>query len=227
MYMKNKILLIICLLFTLSSYAQNDRSYIKNSISKWGVCRNVAITDSGGDVALNYNNQYSYSGIPKGLADAIKELHDDGELIDDIQLTEGGSWLVLYGDNGFVWNNIPKSLENTIREFNNNHETVTSVTFNDKGGWIVISTDHIRASSSDVNGWIKEGLNMYGGLWAAHMTNDGLALCFEEGYKFMGMVPQKLKNALKESHLNVFRLKFTSQGSYFFADKNGKFSYYM
>ena len=44
--------------FTVSLFAQNSRgrNYIKQNISEWGGCRNVAITDTGGDLALNGKN---------------------------------------------------------------------------------------------------------------------------------------------------------------------------
>lgn len=207
--------------------AQGSRQYVKNAISSWGTCRNVAITDTGGDIALNYSNQYAYSGIPSDLSSAIKTLHDKGELIDDIQLTEGGRWLILIGNNGIQWNDIPYSLETKLREFNNKREVITSVTFNDYGDWIVITTEHVAASTDKIYDWIKDGMYDYGQLWAAHITGDGLALCYAEGYKFMGNVPYKLKEALKKSNNNIYRIKFTPQGSYFFADVEGRYSYYM
>ena len=208
-------------------FAQNSRSYIRNQIKEWGSCRNVAVTLTGGDLALNWNNAYAYSGIPSGLASVIKELHSESEFIDDVQLTENGRWLVLYGNNGFRWNNIPYDLEQTIRRYNNNREVVTSVTFNDKGGWIVISSEHISASTSEVYDWIEDGIEEYGQLWAAHMTNDGLVLCYEGGYKFMGNVPENLKQKLRKTNIDVFRIKFLSDGTYFIADKDGNYSYYM
>jgi len=219
--------LLVLLFGCMSVTAQNSRSYIKQQINKWGSCRNVAITMTGGDLALNWNNAYACSGIPRGLADALEELNEGRELIDDVQLTEGGRWLVLYGDNGFRWNDIPYSLEQKIREYNNNREVITSVTFNDKGGWIVISKDYISASSTEVYDWIKEGIDAYGQLWAAHMTNDGLVLCYERGYKFLGDVPENLKRKLKETNINVYRIKFLSDGTYFIADTDGNYSYYM
>lgn len=43
--------------FTVSLFAQSrGRNYIKQNISEWGGCRNVAITDTGGDLALNGKN---------------------------------------------------------------------------------------------------------------------------------------------------------------------------
>ncbi len=221
------LILVSLSLTTINSFAQNSRSYVRNSITSWGSCRNVAITDTGGDIALNYNNQYSYSGIPTSLANAIKELHDESAYIDDIQLTENGNWLILYGNNGFRWSNIPSDLEYAMREFNNNQEVITSATFNDNGAWILISTEHIKASSSNIYDWIQDGMESYGQLWAAHITNDGLVLCFERGYKFLGNVPEKLKDALTSSSFDVYRIKFTRGGSYFFADKNGRYSYWM
>lgn len=219
--------LVSFLLSQMCVFAQNSRSYIRNQIEEWGSCRNVAVTLTGGDIALNWNNAYAYSGIPSGLATVIKDLHDESEFIDDIQLTENGRWLVLYGNNGFRWNNIPYDLEQTIRRYNNDREVITSVTFNDNGGWIVISSEHISASTSEVYDWIEDGIKEYGQLWAAHMTNDGLVLCYEGGYKFMGYVPENLKQKLRETNINVFRIKFLSDGTYFIADKNGRYAYYM
>lgn len=225
--MKRIIIILSALVICVIASAQNSRDYIKNSMKSWGTCRNVAITDTGGDIALNYQNQYSYSGIPTGLANAIKSLHDKKEFIDDVQLTEAGNWLVLYGNNGVQWSNIPDDLEAALREFNNNREVITSATFNDNGNWILISTEHIRASSPNIYEWIQEGMDSYGALWAAHITNDGLVLCYEEGYKFLGNVSDKLKEALKSTRYNVYRIKFTSRGSYFFADKDGHYTYWM
>ena len=226
-----KTCLSFCLALLLSSqmgvFAQNSRSYIKTQIKEWGSCRNVAVTLTGGDLALNWNNAYAYSGIPSGLASVIKDLHSKNEFIDDVQLTENGRWLVLYGDNGCWWSNIPDDLVETIKEYNRKQEVITSITFNDKGGWIVISSKHISASTDAVYDWIKEGIEEYGKLWAAHMTNDGLVLCYENGYKFMGNVPENLKRKLKETKINVFRIKFLSDGTYFIADKDGTYSYYM
>lgn len=219
--------IIIILLVGLTASAQNSRQYIKNKIEEWGSCRNVALTLTGGDLALNETNAYAYYGIPSGLAKAIDELHEEGEYIDDVQLTENGSWLVLYGDNGFRWYGIPADLESTIRDYNEDQEVVTSVTFNDHGDWIVISQEHISASNSGIYDWIKDGIESYGQLWAAHLTNDGMVLCFAGGYKYMGEVPYTLRNKLKETSIDVYRVKFLSDGTYFIADKDGTYSYYM
>lgn len=227
--MKIKTIIIVALTYIaiIPIDGQSSREYIKNSINSWGSCRNVAITDNGGDVAINYKNDYSYKNIPTSLADAIKDLRNKDMYIDDIQLTEAGSWIILYGDNGFRWSNIPYSLEQAMKRFNEEHEVITSVTFNDVGDWIIISTNSILASSDNVNDWIEEGLEDYGSLWSAHLTNDGVVLCFKDGYKYFGNVPIKLKQSLKESSIDAYRIKFTSEGSYFYADKSGKYRYYM
>lgn len=119
--------------FTVSLFAQNSRgrNYIKQNISEWGGCRNVAITDTGGDLALNGKNDYAYTaGIPQALADALEKYHDDDDYIDDVQLTEDGEWLILVGKNGCQWSNIPSELESKLRQWNEAEETITSVTFN-------------------------------------------------------------------------------------------------
>ena len=59
------------------------------------------------------------------------------------------------------------------------------------------------------------------------MTDDGMVLCFEEGYKYLGEVPDTLRNKLKETSIDVYRVKFLSDGTYFIADKKGTYAYYM
>ncbi|MDE5975339.1 MAG: hypothetical protein K2G69_02180 [Muribaculaceae bacterium] len=216
--------LLIATCFSVS--AQNDRSYIRNAIKEWGQCRNVAITRSNGDIALYGRNGCARSNVPKGLDDAITQLNRDKEFIDDIQLTENGRWLILYGNNGIRWNDIPYSLENKLREFNNEGEVITSVTFNDAGNWIVITTNYISASDSGIQNWLSEGLNKYGALWAACITDDGIAAVFERGYQFFGNIPEDLKVALTKTQLDVYRLKIAGT-AWFFADVNGRFRYNM
>ena len=171
-------------------------------------------------------NGWASSGCPQGLINALNELNEDKEYIDDVQLTERGSWVILYGDNGFRWSNVPYSLEEKMREFNNRGDVITSITFNDYGEWIIISTGYFAASSSELQQWIKEGYDKYGQVWAACITDDACVVVYESGYKFSGNVPQSLKDALQETTMDVYRLKIAGT-AWFFADKNGHFRYYM
>lgn len=211
---------------SLASYGQNDRSYIREAISEKGECRNVAITKSNGDLMLYGKNGYAWSGCPSDLNDAITELNDDNEYIDDVQLTEKGRWLILYGDNGMLWNNIPNSLEKKLREYNSMGEVITSVTFNDEGSWIIITTNYYVSSDTEINEWLKDGCDLHGRLWAACITDDAIVAVFENGYTFLGDVPDSLKEALSETDLDVFRLKIAGD-AWFFADTEGHYDYNM
>ena len=216
------------LLFALTTFGQTrNRDKIKSAINEWGTCRNVAITSFGGDIALNYRNGCAFSGnVPQKLYDALVELNNDNEYIDDIVLTEEGRYSILYGNNGFVWNSLSYGLERKMREYNNDKDVITSVAFNDNDEWIIIG-EKINASSDKLMEIIKEGMDKYGALWAAHMTNDGLALVYERGFQYFGNVPEQLKVRAKNADFDVFRLKFTSDGSFFIADKKGHFDYRM
>lgn len=171
-------------------------------------------------------NGWAADGCPAGLTNALRELHDEGEYIDDVQLTENNKWLILYGNNGFRWYNIPYSLERKLREYNSNNEIVMSVTFNDNGDWIIISQDHYAASDESITNFLREGAHLYGMLWSACITDDAIVAVYENGYKTFGNVPSTLKNALNSTNINVFRLKIAGT-SWFFADNNGRFNYYM
>lgn len=219
------LLLAVMMLTASVSFAQS-RSYIRNQIKEWGECRNVAITRTNGDLALYGKNGCARSGVPRQLSETITDLNNREEFIDDVQLTENGNWLVLYGNNGMVWNGISYSLENKIREYNSNDEIITTVTFNDSGDWIVVSTEHISASSSEIQNWLAEGLENHGQLWTACITDDGLVAVYERGYRYLGNVPSDLKRALGETDLDVYRLKIAGT-AWFFADRDGRYRYNM
>jgi hypothetical protein len=132
-------MLLICALTVFGQTRNRDK--IKNAINEWGTCRNVAITSYGGDIALNYRNGCAFSGnVPQKLYDALVELNNDNEFIDDIVLTEEGRYLILYGNNGFVWNTLPYGLERKMREYNNDKDLITSVAFNDNDDRIITAT---------------------------------------------------------------------------------------
>lgn len=227
--MKKRLLWVFVLLFTIfstsTSFAQG-RQYIRDAIDSWGGCRNVAITKYNGDLALYGTNGYAVSGCPSGLTEEIDRLNEEGEFIDDIQLTERGRWLILYGDNGIIWNNIPSSLEMKLREFNNMREVITSVTFNDEGEWIVITTNYFSSSDESIQEWIKDGHEAYGQLWAACITDDALVAVYEDGFKVFGNIPDSLRRALRDTTLDVYRLKIAGS-AWFFADLDGRYKYSM
>lgn len=203
-----------------------DRSYIKQQISYHNECRNVAITERNGDLMLYGSNGWAASGCPKGLTDALNELNEDGEYIDDVQLTEEGRWLILYGDNGFRWNDIPYSLEKKLREWNSSGEVVTSVSFNDSGDWVAICDKYISASDSDIQDWIVEGIDQYGKVWTTCLTDETLIIVYEEGFQTIGDIPSTLEDKLTSTPIDIYRLKIAGE-AWFFSDGKSNFDYHM
>ncbi len=181
---------------------------------------------SAGGVALYQKNGYADLNVPSAMAKRLKELNEAGELIDDVQLTENGKWLILWGNNGINWFGLPSDLEAVLKKLNAKNAVINSVTFNDKNEWIVITSDEIEYSSEENHERIAKGMEEYGALWAAHLTEDGLVLCYENGYQYFGNVPDALRKRLAETKLDVFRIKFLSTGAYFFADHDGNYAYF-
>lgn len=222
----NRLLVItLFLLVSVSSFGQG-RKYIKDQIRAKGECRNVAITKTNGDLMLYGKNGCANEGCPRSLQEALAELNNDNKFIDDVQLTEQGRWLILYGNNGIRWNDIPYSLEKKLRKYNDENEVITSVTFNDAGDWIVITTNYFSSSDDRINQWLKDGNEKHGQLWAACITDDALVAVFANGYSFAGEVPYSLKEALRKTRLNVFRLKIAGD-AWFFANKEGNYEAYL
>lgn len=225
--MKSVLLVLALGLTATSAFAQRDRSYVKTQISKWGQCKNVALTRRNGDVALYGRCGYAASNVPTALLDKLKELNRSNTLIDDVQLTESGRWCVLYGKNDATWtNNSPAGLISKINEFHNNNYMVRSITFNDLNQWVIVSDEYYATSSSDLTNWLQNGSNKYGRLWAVCLTDDAAVAVFANGFCVRGDVPNDLLDALRSTSFNVYRLK-VSGSSWFFADQNGNYRYYM
>ncbi|MCR4561377.1 MAG: hypothetical protein K5685_15010, partial [Bacteroidales bacterium] len=88
--MRKILLTMLVLLTVLVSYSQTSREYIRNMIESKGECKNVAITKTNGDLMLYGRNGWYGQGCPRGLTDALYELNNRNELIDDVVLTENG-----------------------------------------------------------------------------------------------------------------------------------------
>lgn len=210
----------------LNANAQNSREYIRNSISGWGECKNVAITMTNGDMAIYGKNGYSYKDCPDEMTKTIKELHDNGNEIQDICLSEDGNWIILFDKNGGWWNGIPQAMADKFLAYHRNGETITSVSFTDEGEWIIVSDQHIAASSSSLKTWLFEGCDDYGDLWSCCITEDGAVAVYAGGYRFRGNVPEEFKDALRGAEFDVYRAKFAGD-AWFMADKNGSYRYNM
>lgn len=221
----------VCLLFCLAlipswTMAQTSRSYIREQIREWGECKNVAITQYNGDLALYGRNGWAGQGLPKGFSRALNELNENNELIDDVVLTEEGSWIIQYGNNGFRYAGISSSLESKIEEYNERGDVIMAVTYCDSGRWILISDKYYVSSAQWIQDWLNEGSEKFGELWTACVTDDAMVAVYDRGYKFYGDVPDDLRQALLESELDVYRLKI-SGSAWFFADKQGNYRYNM
>jgi hypothetical protein len=203
----------------------NSRAYIKNVVRDWGSCRNVAITKLNGDVALNYRNASAYQNIPRDMADALKEFSEKGYFIEDIELTDNGEWLIL-GDSIMWSDNLPEDLIEKMKDYNRQGETITSVTFNDKGVWMLITKNYFSTSQDYWTDWLKTGIERFGTIWAVCITDDSAVAVFKDGFKYDGNVPDSLKNALRDTTVNVAKVK-VSGASWFFADENGRYQYDM
>ena len=224
---KSLLLVMALCLTAISANAQRDRNYVKNQIRKWGTCKNVAITKTNGDVALYGTCGYATSNVPAALSNKLRELNKANTLIDDVQLTESGKWCVLYGKNDATWTtNIPASLANKINDFHNKNYVVRSISFNDYGDWVIVSDEYYATSSTELTNWLKNGSNNWGRLWAVCITDDAAVAVFANGFCYKGNVPEDLKEALRSTTFDVYRLKISGI-SWFFADTNGNYRYKM
>ena len=203
------------------------RAFVRDHIDDSGNCRVVAITRTNGDVVVCDRNNWASSGCPQGLNDALRQAEHQSGRITDVTLTESGRWLVLWDRNAGQWSDgLPPRMTQALREYNRNNEEIYSASFNDIGDWVVISDAHFISSDTYLQGWLADGHEKYGVLLAACVTADAAVACYQRGYKFMGNVPEGLKDALRKTSLDVRIVKIAGS-SWFFADDDGSYQYSM
>ena len=180
----------------------------------------MAITKIGGDIVVCGRNNWAANGCARNITDKLQEISDDGEKIIDVCLTELGRFVVLYGRNAGSWNNIPSDMEYHLRRLNANDEELYSATLNDAGDWIVVGSEHYACSATWLKEWLADGGIKYGTLLAAAVSTDAAVAVYDGGYKFYGNVPEDLKNALRNTSVDVRIIKIAGP-AWFFADKTG------
>lgn len=221
-----KLISFCAILFITLSVSGQSREYIREQIREQGQCRNVAITKYNGDLMLYGQNGWASIGCPEDLTDALLELNEERKYITDVQLTDNGSWLIIYGDNGCRWNDIPYSLENKLRKWNESGEEITSVSFNDAGDWIAVCTNYISSSDTDIQEWVADGMDKFGGVLATCITDDAAVVVYENGYRFLGNVPSDLKQKLDVVPFDVCRIKIAGT-AWFISDGVRRYDYNM
>jgi len=216
---------IACLCSTFFLAAQTSREHIKTKIDSWGTCKTVSISKNSGNVAVYNKNGWAGGGIPEKLAERLTTINNENYELIDVELTEKGNWFVHYAGEGLAWEGIPETLEENLKKFSEAKEQFLNVTFNDKEEWIILTNSHVAASSTALLSKINTGRDRYGEILWTHLTDDGLALVYRNGYLFYGDVPENLKTALGNTQLNVTKLKFLSSGAFFIGDKKGAYSF--
>lgn len=220
---KLNVLLSVFILNT--SIAQSSRQYIKDQINDWGTCKNVAITQKSGNLAIYDYNGWAGGGFPENLVDKLTQINKANQELDDVQITNTGKWIVLYDNNKIAWNNIAKGLQNKITEYTTNKSTILNVSFNDKNDWIIFTDTQVAASSQKIMDNINNGRERYGEIVWSHFSSKGLALVFENGFLFYGNVPEQLKTAVSSTKIDVKKLKFLDTGAYFITNNKGAYQY--
>ena len=207
-----------------SSYtSRKDRSEMASSIRGWGSCRLVAITQTAGDIAINGGNGYYSKGLPSKMKDDLTDIRDKKEAIQDISLTEGGEYVMIYGNNGVKFSDgIPYDMYNTLKLMNTNREKILSAVLNDDGDWIVISDKSFDASSDYLRDMMSDGIDKYGAIYSACLTNDSCIIVYEKGYRSYGEFPAAFEKAINATDINVYMIKLAGD-SWFFADKEGHY----
>ena len=221
--MKRKIIVMTALLVTglVVMYAQ-DRSHIKNDISRWGRCLNVALTQTRGNVAMD-GTRASWANIPNELHTELQGQVNRGSRIWDVHITESGAWVMVTSTTVISSRGVPTEFQNTHMRMSREGNNVLAASFNCHGQWIIIG-ERTWSSSNAEFAWIQSGANQHGNPVSACFTNEGLVVVFQRGIIGAGTYPAGMWAAARDYGGGV--AKFAGN-SWFVADRNGSFSFSM
>lgn len=219
---------MLTLLANIATAQPTDRHFIKQRIKEWGSCRTVAITRTGGDLAISGKNTFASNGIPDELYNKLKSLKEQGSYIDDVILTEKGCWIVLYDKNDATWSaGIPIALRDAILDFHKKDYYVRSILFNDDMKWVIVAKEQFLTSDAEMTAYLKEKSEQYGALWSVTLGENGEYFAvYESGFAKQGTFQEDLMDAIRNTDLDYYRVKFAG-ASWFFADEDGEYKFSM
>lgn len=233
--MRRILFIIILGMCAMWSMAQNDtealeaagfnvvdtRANLRTHIKEWGECKTVAITQMNGDVAVYGDNAAAFNHLPQRMTDAIVYLNGRPEELIELHLTEMGRWVVLFGWNGIFRAGLPKSLDEQLLTWNEEiDDTITGAFFNDHGDWIAITNTQYAASSDEIKTWLDKGVQQYGRLLSACVTDDARVAVFENGVLLHGNVPEDLQEHLDKITWKIHHVKIAGP-AWFISDRSG------
>ena len=231
--MKRLFVLITAILMTMVCIPQTPfikaiggRGYVRDKITEWGACRNVAITEKCGNIVINGQNDWAAWGTPPELETTLHELKKENPdyYLKDVHISEEGNWIILYDKNSYKCSGVPGLMRKYLDNCQTKDEEVTSVTFNEEYEWIITTTNRPIVSHKEIAAWLQEGADRYGALLTTSITDRGWVACFEHGFKLSGDLPSGLKNRIADYRYNIYRVKFAGD-AFFFADKEGHYGY--
>lgn len=224
--MKKIILLVASIAMILGAYAQDSRECIKHNIYKSNKCKSVALTQNNGNAMTFENNKWFAVGCPNNFTEALYELEVQEQEIQDIHLTELGRWVVLYNTNETRSDLLYENLKQKISDCQKEGEKITTITFNDSGDWIIVTAKQISASSDELVEWIQDGCDSYGQVWTACVTDDATIVVYQHGFKYLGKVPESLKEAIRACEGDIYTVKLSGD-AWFFRCTDGKGCYHL
>ena len=206
-----------------------SRDYLRNWINKKKEVRFCVISSSCRGTFVYGNNGFGPSkDLNEQLLDKMHEINSKRQEIIDINITDGGYWLVVFDNNRF-YGEVPQEVSDKLHSIEAKESDLVfrSVDFNDNNDYIIVTAANFYTSSEEYANFYNIKRNELGDLYTATISNEGAIFCFEYGMTYCGKIPKNVAKALSNAQ-NVYMAKFTSQGDYIFASKDGKsYKYYI
>lgn len=200
-----------------------SRNFLRKWINEKHEVRLCAMSSSCLGIGVYGSNGYRCDDLNDKLYNKIRDINKKGLKINDITITDDGHWVVIYADNayyGIMPQQVVDKLNSIIAKEDN--LKLRSVSFNDDGEYIIVSDNHFYSSSNEYVNFYNIKQSELGNLFTATLCNKGAVFCFEYGMTYCGKIPKNVAEAISNTKNKYYLAKFTKQGDYVFASKDGK-----
>lgn len=201
-----------------------SREFLRKWINKNKEVRFCAMSSTCRGFGVYGRNGFSNTvDIHEKLHKKLKDINKKGLEIIDVTITDAGNWVVIYGDNAY-YGIMPQKVVDKLNSIiaKENDLKFRSVSFNDEGEYIIVTKNHFYSSLNEYVNFFNIKKSELGHLFTATLCNNGAIFCFEYGMTYCGKIPKNVAEALSNTKTRYYLAKFTKQGDFVFASKDGK-----
>lgn len=200
------------------------RNQLRKAINEWGQCNNGSLSIEHGGVAICGSNGYFTSAsVDDRIKSKLKSINSARQTINDINITEQGYFIIVYDDDQW-YGALPSTVSSKLNTISSG-TTFKSISFTDGGKYAILTSSRFYSNESAYQEFYDDHKYDYGTLYSVNICGNGAVFCYSDGVRFVGSIPEKVKNGFDKFSGTAKFVKFNSHGDYLICSSSGGYSY--